>query len=220
MRARNAGLALFAFVAACSSGPKYKIDDNTLASIPVGEKQGVLGAQTEQNQAREELRSATASYQQTDRDLDIAENEYKSAKLQLDTAKLNQKAAEASGDLNRKNQSERDIHVAEMGVKAADAKVDWMKKLRKFHDREKDAAEAHAASAGARVELEKAKLAEQKGIKPSADFSVMNFETESMSKSQKYSSAKLDADKMKPDVDDLERKYKMLADQYNGAKAH
>ena len=220
MRARDAVSLLLSFVGllGCGSGPKYKVDDATLAQIPLAEKQGVMSAQSDQNQAREELRKASADYDQVDRDLDIASNEYKAAKLSLDTAKLNAKSAEQSGDLNRKNTAERDVHVAEMGVKAADAKVDWLSKKRKLHKREREAAEAHVAAADSKVELEKAKIAEQKGIKPTADFSVMNFETESLDKSKRYSEARLDADKMKPDVDDLERKYKMLDDQYKGAR--
>ena len=184
------------------------------------EKGGVINAQSEQNQAREELRTATAMVDQTDRDLDIAENELKTQKLALDTAKLNLKSAQQAGDVNRKNQAERDVNVAEMGVKAADAKCDWLSKKKKMHKRERDAAEAHVSAADSHVELEKAKLAESKGIKPTQDFSIMNFESESMDKSKKYSEAKLDADKIRPDVDDLERKYKMLQDQYNGAKSH
>jgi len=211
---------LVLWLAACGSGPKYKIDDATLAQIPVQEKQTVIAAQTEQNQAREEYRTADAMVKQTDRDLDVAENDLKTSKLGHDTAKLNMKSAEQSGDVNRKNSAERDIHVAEMGVKAADAKVDWLAKKKKFYKRQRDAAEAHQSSADAKVELEKAKLASSKGIKPSNDFNVMNFETETMEKQKKYSEATMDADKLRPTVDDLERKYKTLADQYNGAKSH
>jgi hypothetical protein len=219
MRARSAAVLALS-LAACSSGPKYKVDDQTLATIPVDQKQGVMAAQSEQNQAREEYRTADAMVNQTDRDLDVASNDYKTMKLSLDTAKLNLKSAEQSGDVNRKNQAERDIHVAEMGVKAADAKVDFLSKKKKWYKRNRDAAEAHQSSADSRVELEKAKLAESHGVKPSADFSVMNFETQSLERSKKYSEAKLDADKMKPDVDDLERKFKTLEEQYNGAKGH
>ncbi len=217
MRARDAVLTLL-LVSGCGSGPKYKIDDNTLAQVPVTEKQGVMAAEGEETQAKEELRTAGAMVDQTDRDLDIAENELKASKLSLDTAQLNKKSAEQSGDINRKNAAERDIHVAELGVKAAEAKVDWLEKKKKMHKRERDVAEAHVAAAASKAELEKAKLADSKGIKPSQDFNVMNFESESLQKSQKYSEAKLDADKVKPEVDDLERKYKMLQEQYDGAK--
>src|SRR5262245_15378773 len=114
MRAREV-LFFTLFLGACSSGPKYRIDDNTLAQIPLQEKQGVMSAQQEQLTAKEEIRKANADYGQADRELDAAENDLKAAKLQLDSAKLNRKSAEASGDLNKKSAAERDIHVAEMG---------------------------------------------------------------------------------------------------------
>src|SRR5438270_7684090 len=129
------------WVVGCSSGPKYRVDDMTLAKIPLAEKQEMMAAQTEQNQAKEELRKANADFQDTDRELDIANNDYKSAKLSLDTAEVKGKAAAQSGDLNRKDIAERDVHVAELAVKAADAKVDWLTRRRSFHKRERQAAE-------------------------------------------------------------------------------
>jgi outer membrane protein TolC len=92
-----------------------------------------------------------------------------------------------------------------MGVKSADAKVDWLNKKRKWIKAVRDAAEDHYAAADSRCELEKAKLAQQKGIKPSDDFNVMNFETDNLKKQQKYSESRMDADKMQADVDRLER---------------
>lgn len=216
---RKLSLALLVFgLAACGSGPKYKIDDSVLASVPVSDKAGMLSAQTEQNQASAEIEKAKADLSSNERDLDIAENEYKAAKLNVDTAKLNQKAAEQSGDLNKKNAAARDLHVAEMGEQAADAKVDWMEKKVKWQKRVRDAAEAHVSSSAAKYELEKAKLAASKNIKPSADFNVMNFESESLDKQKSYSDAQIDADKLKPDVDGLERKYTALEQQYNDLK--
>lgn len=150
--------------------------------------------------------------------IDIAENEKKTAKLQLDTAKLTQKSAEQSGDLNRKNQAAHDIRVAELGVKAAEAKVDWLEKKRKWVKAQKEAAENHWAAADSRCELEKAKLAQQKGIKPSDDFNVVNFETDNMKKQQDYSEARMDADKMQADVDRLERDYQAQLAAYTQAK--
>lgn len=203
---------------ACSSGPKYKIDDSVLASVPVADKAGVLSAQNEQNQAQAEVTKAKADLESAERDLDIAENEYKAAKLNLDTAKLNQKAADESGDVNRKNSAARDVHVADMGVQAADAKVDWLEKKVKWQKYTRDAAEAHTQSSAAKYELEKAKLAAAKNIKPSDDFNVMNFESESLDKQKRYSDSEMEADRLKPDVDGLERKYTALSQQYNDLK--
>ena len=207
-------------LAGCSSGPKYRINDDSLASVPLTDKQGMLAAQNEQNQAREEARKAKSDLDQVDREEDIADNEYKTAKLGLDTAEMNQKAAEQSGDMNRKSSADRDIHVAKLGVKAADAKRDWLSKKHKWMKQVYEAAQDHQASADAKVELEKAKVASSKGIKPSSDFNVMNFETESLEKSKRYSETRLDADKRKADVDDLERKYQAVNQEYQAAKGH
>jgi hypothetical protein len=214
---RELGLLLM-LAAGCASGPKYKIDESVLAQIPTSEKGAVMQAQQEQNIAKDEQRKADADLSQVDRELDIAENEFKSSKLAVDSAELSKKNAEATGDMNRKSQAEHELKVAEMGKKAGDAKVDWLSKRKKWIKAERDAAEEHVLATDAKYELEKAKLAQMKGIKPSDDFNVMNFEVESLEKMKKYSEAKLDADKMKADVDNLERKYQALNNEWNALR--
>ncbi len=206
-------------LAACSSGPKYVIDEKLLASATTDEKKGMFSAQNDLNVAKAEQLQAKNDLDNCERDLDIASNEYKTAKLQKDTAKLQLDGAKASGDANRKNQAERDLHVAEMGVKAADAKVDWLEKKKKWLKRTRDAADYHVSSAQARYELEKAKLVTAKGMKPSPDFNIMTYETQDLESSKKFSEARLDADKTKADVLDLERKYQERNQQYTEAKA-
>lgn len=215
---RKLTLAVAVVMFGCGGGPKYRIDDAALASVPVQERQGILAAQNEQNQARAEHQQAEAEVKNVDRELDIAENELKAAKLTLDTAEMNKKGAEQSGDVNRKNVANRDVQVAEMGVKAAKAKVSWLEKKKKWAKQLRDAAEKHVRAADAKVELEKAKLASMKGIRPSEDFNVANFETETMNKMKKYSDERLDADKLRPEVDDLERKWRSLDEQYQSAR--
>jgi len=217
---KGQGWLLFLLVAGCGGGgAKYHVDDNSLASASVQEKQGILAADQEKEVAKTEQQKAEADLKNVDNELSIAENDYKSTKLQLDTAKLNQKAAETSGDENKKRQSMHDMRIAELGVKAADAKVDWLNKKRKWIKSQRDAADDHFAAADSRVELEKAKLAQQKGIKPSKDFDIMNFESDNMKKQQQYSSSRMDADKMQADVDRLERDYQAQLQTYNQAKA-
>ena len=210
-------LSFALLVAACSSGPKYVVDEKLLASCTTDEKKGMLTAQNDLNVAKAEQQQAKMDLENCERDLDIANNEYKTAKLQKDTAKLQLDGAKASGDANRKNQAERDLHVAEMGVKAADAKVDWLDKKKKWLKRTRDAADYHFSSAQARYELEKAKLVTSKGMKPSPDFNIMTFETQDLESSKKFSEARLDADKTKADVLDLERKYQERNQQYTAA---
>jgi outer membrane protein TolC len=219
MREMLVSVVLVAAVGCGGGGAKYHVNDNSLATASVQEKQGVLAAQQEKEVAKTEQQKAEADLKNIDNELSVAENDYKAAKLQLDTAKLNLKTAESAGDVNRKNQATHDVRVQELGVKAADAKVDWLSKKRKWIKAQRDAAEEHYAAADARYELEKAKLAQQKGIKPSDDFNVMNFETDNLKKQQKYSEARMDADKMQADVDRLERDWHAQLSTFEQAKA-
>jgi outer membrane protein TolC len=219
MRKALLPVVLVAAVGCGGGGAKYHVRDESLAAASVQEKQGVLAAQQEKEVARTEQQKAEADLRNIENELSIAENDYKSAKLQLDTAKLNVKTAETSGDVNRKNQATHDLRVQELGVKAADTKVDWLSKKRKWIKAQRDAAEEHYAAADARLELEKAKLAQQKGIKPSEDFNLMNFETDNLKKQQKYSEARGDADKMQVDVDRLERDWHAQLSTFEQAKA-
>lgn len=204
--------------AGCSSGPKYKIDDSVFAQIPVQEKQGMMMAEQEKSIAKQEYQKSEADLKQVERELDIAENEYKMSKLGVENAESSKKLAEQTGDVNRKNAAERDLRVSEMGKKAGQAKVDWLEKKRKWIKREREAAEAHQKSADAKFELEKARLAVQKGIKPSEDFNVATFETQAMERDKDYTEARLDAEKLRPEVESLERNFMTQNEQYTNAR--
>jgi hypothetical protein len=202
----------------CSGAPKYTVDDKMLAAMSVQDKQGILAAENDHNHARAEQQKAEADLKSLDTDLDVAKNDHKSAKLQLDTAKLNQKSATSSGDVNRKNATAREFQIADYGVKATDAKVDWLAKRRKWLKAILDATEERIAATKARRELEKAKLAQAKGIRPSEDFNISNFETEDSNKQRGYSEARLKADKLKAEADNLERAYQSQRQQWDAAR--
>jgi hypothetical protein len=219
MRETLLSVLLVGAVGCGGGGAKYHIDDSSLASASVEEKQGVLAAEQEKQVAKTEQQKADSDLKNIDRDVDIANNDLKTAKLQLDSAKLSQKSAEQAGDVNRKNQTAHDLRVAELGVKAADAKVDWLSKKRKWIKAQRDAAADHFAAADSRCELEKAKLAQQKGIKPTNDFNVTNFESDNLKKQQSYSSSRMDADKMQADVDRLERDYQAQLQTFQSSKS-
>ncbi len=205
-------------VASCGGGSKYRIDDNVLAQVPLAEKGPMMAAQQERSLAAEELLKAKADYQQADRERSIAENEAKAAKLTVESAELSKKSAEATGDVNRKAAAEADLKVAELGKKAADAKLDWAEKRADWLEAERGAADRKVAAADAKYELEKAKLAAAKGIKPSDDFNVANCETNSLEKTKSYTEAKLDADKKGPEVQALERKYNERKEEWQASR--
>jgi len=212
---------MMVFLFGCGGGgAKYHVDDASLASLSMQEKQGIFAAQNEKNQAQAELDSFKANLRNVEHDIDVADNEYKTAKLQLDTAKLNLKSAEQNADVNRKTSAQRDVQVAELGVKAGDAKIDWLKKKRKWINASVDMSERHVAAADSRAELEKAKLAQSKGIKPDEKFDPMLFEQDYQEKARKFNESKLDADRAKPDVDGKEREYMTQQQAYDQARSN
>jgi len=200
-------LALVLSLAACGGSLKHTIDDNTIASTTPEERSSIMAVRDEGNRADDELRTAQVEEKKAENDLSLAENDLKSAKLAKDSAKLSRQGAEASGDLNRKNRADRDYTAADKAKDAADAKVDWLSKRLKFTKRTRQAAEAHVDTIKARTELEKAKLAASKGIRPSEKFNVMDFEQQNTEKQQKYNDARREADEQKTSVDDKERRY-------------
>jgi hypothetical protein len=200
-------------------GAKFRIDDKLIVQISVDDKQGVFAAETEMNQAKGEMDKAKADLEAINHDLDIANNELKTAKLRVETAKLSVKGAEASADVNRKAIANKDLKVAELEQKQADAKVDWLEKKKKWIKECYDAAETHHAAADSHRELEKAKVAQKHGIKPSENFNLSNFEIDNLDKQKSYTEARLQTDKRKAQVDELERKYLEKKADFERARA-
>jgi len=207
-------------LAACGGSLKYNIDDNTIASASNEERAPINAIRDERNRTEDELRSAKALQQSAESDLSLAENEYKSAKLAKDSAKVNRQAGEQSGDFNRKNKAERDYAAADKAQDAADAKVTWLERKLKYAKLQREAAEAHMAQVNARIELEKARLCQAKGIRPSEKFDVMNYQQQSTETEQKFNEARRKADDKKADVDDRERRYMTAKQAADTAKAN
>ncbi len=196
-------------------GPKYVVPDSSLASIGSMEKSAVLAAQNEVNIAKEEQNKANSDAKAAKNELDIVENEEKASKLKLDSAKVSKTAADQSGDLNRKNGAVKDVHLADLQLKVAIAKVKWVEAKKKYYDLLADAAEAHGHSAATKVELEKARLASQKGIKPSEDFNVGNFENQNMERQRKWDEARAKSESKRLEVERAASAYNMLQQQWN-----
>src|SRR6185436_10053358 len=104
-------------------------------------------------------------------------------KYKVDDAALdNVSAGEKKGIFDAKNESEvanSELRTAQSGLDALERDRDVAKNEKKEDalKAQQKAAEAHQKAAEAKAEFEKAKLAQQKNIKPDSDFSVGNYES-------------------------------------------
>src|SRR4029077_5172187 len=200
-------------VAGCGGGLKYRVDDAALDNGPTGERQSVFSAQNEIEVAKSERRNADSQLDALDRDKDVAKAERKQADLEVEKAGTEEESAIASHDENRHNAARHGKEVAGIGVKAAEAKLDWLDKKQDWLKAARDAADAPQKAAEAKVELEKAKVAKKKGIKPGADFSVDDFESQWKDKNGDWESAKKDADSQEKKTKEREQKWKDVSSE-------
>jgi hypothetical protein len=205
-------------IAGCGGGLKYKVDDSAIDSISSGEKQDVFAAQNDLEVARSEQRTVKTQIDELDRERSVAKNEKEQASLEVEKAGTEQESANASHDENRANAAHHGKEIADMGVKASAAKMEWLDQKEDWIKASAKAADAHEAAAQAKVELAKAKLAQQKGIKPSGDFSVGNFEDQWKDKNDDWQSAKKKAESEQKSTQEREAKWKEISTQQGKMK--
>lgn len=200
-------------IAGCGGGLKYKVDDSSIDSVSAGEKQDIFAAQNDLEVAHSEQRTVKTQIDELDRERSVAKNEKEQASLEVDKAGTEQESANASHDENRANSARHGKEIADMGVKVSATKMEWLDEKEDWLKASSKAADAHEAAAQAKVELAKAKLAQQKGIKPSGDFSVGNFEDQWKDKNDDWQSAKKKADSEQKSTQEREAKWKDIAAQ-------
>ncbi|MSP59392.1 MAG: hypothetical protein EXR72_03445 [Myxococcales bacterium] len=203
----------------CGSGPKYKVDDVSLAPIPIAEKQAIFAAQNEISVARSERQKADADVAATEKEIISAESEHEQAKLETKKAQLGADEQKKLGDATKLTQAARELEVAEAGQHAASVKIDWLSKRKKWQREQGEAADAHATLAESKVELEKARLASSKGIKPNPDFKLENFADDFASKAKAWSAAKRQVEDRQTEVDRLGDSWRQLVAQHTQMRA-
>ena len=133
-------MALSLAVAACGGGSSdspptplsMRYDDMHIAQVPLDQKQTVVTTQNDWSVAKMENAKAEADYNTITSQLTVVRNDRQKAKLQVDSAISNKKAAEASSDTNKVNAAQKDLHSAELAVKAADARIRYYDAYRAY----------------------------------------------------------------------------------------
>lgn len=204
-----------AVLAGCGgTSAKYRVDDVALAQVPISEKQAIFTAQNDVSVARSEREKALADARQTEGEIEIAGKEKEQARLEREKAKLEKEAAEKSRDMNRVAASDRSLKVAELGEKTGNAKVYWLEGKRKWQKKMAEVAEEQEAVANSKVELEKAKLAVSRNIKPTNDFNLTNFTADYANKEKRAAEARQEADAARTEMEKREQAYNNLKAQY------
>ena len=175
-------------------GPLAKhFDDMYIAAIPLDQKQSVVQGQNDWSVAKMENAKAEADFNDSATQLTVARNDQKAAKLGVDSAVTNKKAAEASADTNKINQATKDLHNAENFAKAADERVKYFEAYREYLKTQLRYAQENMYWREAKYEVAKAQLAQKSSIAPKG-VSYDSFPQQEQDRSKRASSAKERAD--------------------------
>ncbi|HUS65976.1 MAG TPA: hypothetical protein VMZ28_15595 [Kofleriaceae bacterium] len=194
---------------AAEPGPqplRHHLEDKHVAQVDMAEKQEMLAAQSAYNKAKAEKMKAEADFEDVKTKLELAKNEKKQAAISKDSASTKKESANDSGDNTRINAAMRDDRVAELGMRAAEQRVDtleakksWLEKLIRYTDENTYAAEA-------KYELAKAKLARNHNISPPG-FAMQAFADQYDERSKRAQKAKLISDQKRQKWQEEEKDY-------------
>jgi hypothetical protein len=166
--------SLFLLITAACGGPKDSppgplskhFDDMYIAAVPLEQKQQVVQTQNDWSLAKMENAKAEADIQSVNTLLDVSHNDQKAAHLAYDSANSQMKDAEKSADMNRINQSKKDLHTAEDMIKAADARTAYLDAYKSYLSRQLRYAQENMYAKEAAYELAKSQLGQKNNIAP------------------------------------------------------
>jgi hypothetical protein len=216
-------LALVA-LAACGGGAesrptplKVMLDEVHIARVAPDQRPQVTTAQNDFQLARSENLTAQENAKSAETEVQLAKGEVDQALIEERQAKLKQRDADASADLTRKNLAASETRAAQLGRRAADLKLAYMKARRAYQQRWLMYTEYNIYAKEAKFELEKAKVARANNIQPQG-FAFDKFESQYRERSealQRYKQ-KVDADKAK--MVEKEREWLAADKEWKAAK--
>jgi hypothetical protein len=164
-------------------------DDMYIARIAPAERPDVGRTQQDWSLARAENAKAQADLDDLTGQLSIASNDQKAAKLQVESAVMAKKSADASADTNRINQATKDLHTADDVAKATDARIKYYEAYRGYLRRVLRYTQEVMYWREAQYELAKAQTGRKNGIAPKG-VSFDDFPKQEQERSKRSSSAK------------------------------
>jgi hypothetical protein len=164
-------------------------DDMYIARIAPAERPDVGRTQQDWSLARAENAKAQADLDDLTGQFSIVSNDQKAAKLQVESAVMAKKSADASADTNRINQATKDLHTAEDVAKATDARIAYYEAYRGYLRRVLRYTQEVMYWREAQYELAKAQTGKKNGIAPKG-MAFDAFPKQEQERSKRSSSAK------------------------------
>lgn len=153
-----------------SDGPpaplERKFDEIHVAKFTLDQKANIVKTQNDFQVSRMENANAESQLNEINSQVGIVKNEHKAAKLAVDNAVSNKKSAETSADTNRINAATKELHTAELLLRAAEARVKYFEAYRDYVKRLHRHTSENMYWREAQFELAKAQLAQQNNIAP------------------------------------------------------
>jgi chromosome segregation ATPase len=219
-----AGAAAVAVMWSCGGAATRPatIPDELLGDVPMEQKESMLAAKAEVSKATEIRQGVLHELDVMNRDIMVSGAERQQARSERHKLEADYRLATAGGDLNQVARSMADLETARAGEKAADVRPNYLVQKRKVVNASLAAASADVVLAEARVELEKAKLAEKHGKRPSAGFSVGQYEKAVATAQKEAATARSAVGREEQATEGFERgymKYKNEFDRLSGGDA-
>lgn len=111
---------------------KVRYDDALLVQVASDQRAAADSARTTWQRAVDENKKAEADLAEVQSQMSVVKNDKKQADLQLDSAKSMKKSADGTNDVNKMNAAQKDLRTAELGKKAAEARVKYYESYRNF----------------------------------------------------------------------------------------
>jgi hypothetical protein len=161
---------------ACGSGVKYKVEDATVADLPLSEKGELLMWQADRDRARDEKDKARADVRTAEHAIVTAQDERGQARLASRKIASDIDLATPRRDVPLLIQLQVELAIAKLAENAAETRVRWCKQQRVVSQAQLAAATTRTSLTEARIEQARAHLAARHGRLPSGDFQVDNFD--------------------------------------------
>jgi hypothetical protein len=206
MRALSKILLIGVFVGACGGGSedsrpgplKAHYDDMHIARVPLDQRQAETTGRNDWSVAKMENAKAEGDYNAINSQLTIVKNDREKAKLGVSSALSQKKTAEQSNDQNQINTATKELHSAELAVKAADARIRYYESYRAYLKVLWRFTEENMFWREAQYELAKAQIGQKNNIAPKGiTYDSFPKQEGDRSKRAAASKAKVDAQKAK-----------------------